>query len=150
VDIDDFIQQLRQTNQSHHIEILRMMWLDFLESKSNMMMLLLVPGTVTLTQTGLIDHIIEALDLDGIPPQDTPANEVLTLDKDGYHPPNATFNYASVIGMVWYLYGHSRGPRPLLSFALSCQILQWMLPSILMNLPLFGLDNTSKAPETRA
>jgi hypothetical protein len=72
-------------------------------------------GTVTLTQTGLIDRIIEALAIDGLPPVDTPADEVLTMDKNG-DPPNGTFNYASVIGMMWYLYGHS---RPDLGFALS-------------------------------
>jgi Reverse transcriptase (RNA-dependent DNA polymerase) len=72
-------------------------------------------GTVTLTQTGLIDRIIEALEIDGLPPKETPADEVLTSDKEG-DPPNGTFNYASVIGMMWYLYGHS---RPDLGFALS-------------------------------
>ena len=72
-------------------------------------------GTVTLTQTGLIDRIIEALEIEGLPPKDTPAEEVLTSDKLG-DPPNGTFNYASVIGMMWYLYGHS---RPDLGFALS-------------------------------
>ena len=72
-------------------------------------------GTVTLTQTGLIDRIIKALNIEGLPPKETPADEVLTMDKDG-EPPNRTFNYASVIGMMWYLYGHS---RPDLGFALS-------------------------------
>jgi hypothetical protein len=72
-------------------------------------------GTVTLTQTGLIDRIIDALEIEGLPPVDTPADEVLTMDKNG-DPPNGTFNYASVIGMMWYLYGHS---RPDLGFALS-------------------------------
>ena len=37
----------------------------------------------------------------------TPATGVLGKDPDG-DPPNCTFNYASVIGMLWYLYGHSR------------------------------------------
>jgi len=72
-------------------------------------------GTVTLTQTGLTDRIIEALAIEGLPPLPIPAEEVLTMDKDG-DPPNGTFNYASVIGMMWYLYGHS---RPDLGFALS-------------------------------
>jgi hypothetical protein len=39
------------------------------------------------------------------------------LGKDeNREPPNCTFNYASVIGMLWYIYRHS---RPDLGFALS-------------------------------
>ena len=72
-------------------------------------------GQVTLTQTGLIDRIIAALDCDDLPPVDTPADEVLGKDEFG-EPRNCTFNYASVIGQLWYLYGHS---RPDLGFAVS-------------------------------
>jgi len=64
-------------------------------------------GTVTLTQDGLTKRIIEALDIDDLPPVDTPCGETLGKDEDG-DPPCASFNYASVIGMLWYLYGHSR------------------------------------------
>ena len=70
---------------------------------------------VTLTQTSLIDHIIEALGVDDLPGVDTPADEVLGKDEFG-EPAKCTFNYASVIGMLWYLYGHS---RPDLGFAVS-------------------------------
>ena len=107
--IDEVIQQLRQTDLTIEIEDDVAGFLGVQIKRND------AAGTVTLTQTGLIDRIIEALDIDGLPPQDTPADEVLTLDKDG-DPPNATFNYASVIGMMWYLYGHS---RPDLGFALS-------------------------------
>jgi hypothetical protein len=74
-----------------------------------------VNGEITLTQTGLINKIIKALDIDDLPPVDTPANEVLGKDEDG-DPATCTFNYASVIGALWYLYGHS---RPDLGFAVS-------------------------------
>ena len=107
--IDEVIEQLKQTDLTVEIEDDVAGFLGVQIKRDD------EAGTVTLTQTGLIDRVIEALNLDGLPPQDTPADEVLTLDKDG-DPPNGTFNYASVIGMMWYLYGHS---RPDLGFALS-------------------------------
>jgi hypothetical protein len=48
-------------------------------------------------------------------PVDDPAVEILGKDPDG-DPPDCSFNYASVIGMMWYLYSHS---RPDLGFAVS-------------------------------
>jgi len=72
-------------------------------------------GTVTLTQTGLIDRILEALQCEHLPPKDTPADDVLGKDIDG-DPPDCAFNYASVIGMMWYVEAHS---RPDLGFAVS-------------------------------
>ncbi len=74
-----------------------------------------VTKEVTLTQTGLIDRIIEALDVEDLPAVDTPAEDVLGKDEFG-EPANCTFSYPSVIGMLWYLYGHS---RPDLGFAVS-------------------------------
>ena len=62
---------------------------------------------IVLTQTGLIDRIVEVLGVGDLPDVDTPATDVLGKDEDG-EPPNCTFNYASVIGMMWYVYGHSR------------------------------------------
>ena len=72
-------------------------------------------GEITLTQTGLIERIIEALGCKDLPGVKTPATETLGKDEFG-DPANCTFNYASVIGMLWYLYGHS---RPDLGFAVS-------------------------------
>ena len=72
-------------------------------------------GSVTLRQTGLIDRIIEALGVADLPGVDTPADTTLGKDDFG-DPPDCTFSYASVIGMLWYLYGHS---RPDLGFAVS-------------------------------
>ena len=53
--------------------------------------------------------------VDDLPAVDTPALECLGKDELG-DPATCTFNYASVIGMLWYLYGHS---RPDLGFAVS-------------------------------
>jgi hypothetical protein len=72
-------------------------------------------GTVKLSQKGLIDRIIEALHIDDLPAVKTPADSCLGKDPDG-DPAYGDFNYASVIGMLWYLYGHS---RPDLGFAVS-------------------------------
>ena len=72
-------------------------------------------GTITLTQKGLAERIVEALHCQDLPPVDTPAIEVLGKDEQG-DPADCAFNYASVIGMLWYLYGHS---RPDLGFAVS-------------------------------
>ena len=52
-------------------------------------------------------RIIEALQIEDLPAVATPATGVLGKDPDG-DPPNCTFNYASVIGMLWCLCGHPR------------------------------------------
>ena len=72
-------------------------------------------GTITLTQRGLINRIIEALGVEDLPSVSTPADRILHKDENG-NPATGDFNYASVIGMAWYLYGHSRSE---LGFALS-------------------------------
>ena len=64
-------------------------------------------GTIRMNQTGLIDRIIEALGCEDLPPVDTPVTETLPKDPEG-EPAQGTFNYASVIGMLWYLVGHTR------------------------------------------
>ena len=74
-----------------------------------------VPGQVTMTQTGLIEKIIADLHIEDLPTVDTPATGVLGTDADG-DPPSATFNYASIVGALWYLSCHS---RPDIQFALS-------------------------------
>jgi hypothetical protein len=62
---------------------------------------------ISLTQKGLIGRIIDALDVNESPIVHTPASKPLPIDPEG-DPPNGTFNYASVIGMLQYLQGHSR------------------------------------------
>ena len=70
---------------------------------------------IKLTQKGLMKRIVEALQVESLPSVSTPADGVLGKDEDG-EPPHCAFSYASVIGMLWYLYNHS---RPDLGFAVS-------------------------------
>ena len=64
--------------------------------------------SITFTQTGLIDRIIKAARLEGANPCTTPAAvNPLGSDKDGI-PYSGTFSYASLVGMLTYLAGHSR------------------------------------------
>ena len=72
-------------------------------------------GCVTLKQDGLKKKLIEALQIDDLPAVYTPSDCVLGKDLDG-DPPNCDFNFASCVGMAWYLYGHS---CPEIGFALS-------------------------------
>ena len=73
-------------------------------------------GTIKLTQKGLITRIIETLDISHLPRVFTPAKgEPLTKDEEG-DPAQQHYNYASVIGMLQYLSGHS---RPDITYAVS-------------------------------
>jgi len=73
-------------------------------------------GRITLTQLGLTDRIIRALNLGDSHGKETPAEfGTLPKDLDG-EPMNGTFSYPSVIGMLLYLSGHS---RPDIAFAVS-------------------------------
>ena len=66
-------------------------------------------GTIHLTQQGLAERIVSALHLDdpNIKPVDTPATGYLAIDEAG-DMPHESFNYASVVGQLNYLSGHSR------------------------------------------
>jgi hypothetical protein len=71
---------------------------------------------IKLTQSGLTKRIIEALEVSHHPIKHTPAgHEPLTKDISG-DPPDAKFNYSSVVGMLQYLQGHS---RPDITYAVS-------------------------------
>ena len=73
-------------------------------------------GTIKLTQSGLAKRIIDTLEIDHLYSKETPAAaEPLVLDAEG-DPPNGTYSYASVVGMLQYLQAHS---RPDLTFAVS-------------------------------
>jgi len=72
-----------------------------------------VDDTITLTQSGLTDRIIKAPGCADLPSVTTPAD---THENEDGDPTSGDFNYASVIGMIWYLCGHSRSE---LGFALS-------------------------------
>jgi hypothetical protein len=57
-------------------------------------------GTIKLLQTGLIQRILDALQITGLPSKRTPAKiGVLGADPEG-DPPDCGFNYASVLGMM--------------------------------------------------
>ena len=71
-------------------------------------------GTVTLTQTGLIDRILAVLSLEAANGTQTPAPKpALPRDSDGV-PFEEDYNYASVVGMMMYLACNS---RPDIAFA---------------------------------
>jgi hypothetical protein len=72
-------------------------------------------GEVTLKQKGLNLPVLEALKLQDLPPVYTPATETLGKDDNG-EPPHCDFSYASVVGMMQYLYSHS---CPEIGFVLS-------------------------------
>ncbi|KAG7369081.1 reverse transcriptase RNA-dependent DNA polymerase [Nitzschia inconspicua] len=73
-------------------------------------------GSIKLTQKGLILRIIAALGIEKEPAVHTPAAATpLVKDLDG-DPPDGSFNYASVIGMLGYLQSNS---RPDIAFAVS-------------------------------
>jgi hypothetical protein len=63
-------------------------------------------GEITLTQQGLIERTVEALGVHDLPAVDTPADCVLGHDEDE-DPPSCAFSHALVVGMLWYVCGHS-------------------------------------------
>jgi hypothetical protein len=72
--------------------------------------------TILLSQPGLIKRIIDALDIQHLPVKHTPCPSD-PLDKDeNCDPPNGTYSYSSIVGMLQYVRNHS---RPDITFALS-------------------------------
>jgi hypothetical protein len=73
-------------------------------------------GSIKLTQKRLTKCIVDALNIGHLPRKFTPAiRDPLVKDLDG-DPPQGTYSYASVIGMLQYLHSHS---RPDITFAVS-------------------------------
>ena len=73
-------------------------------------------NTVTLTQKGLIQKIINATGLQDCNPNSTPALQAcLGIDPDG-EPMNESWSYRSIVGMLLYL---STNTRPDITFAVS-------------------------------
>ena len=66
-------------------------------------------GTIIMRQSGLAKRVIEALHLDdaSCTSTDTPCTSFLPIDEAGT-PATGLYNYASVVGMLTYLSGHSR------------------------------------------
>jgi hypothetical protein len=76
-------------------------------------------GFMEMKQTGLIDRILEALGLDSKLATNkwTPAEaKPLIRDEEGKGP-QGSYSYASVVGMLLYLSGHS---RPDIAYAVNC------------------------------
>lgn len=79
----------------------------------------LADGRISMTQCGLIERIITVLGMDepGVKMKATLAErKPLVKDSDGAAS-EASFNYASVVGMLLYLTGHS---RPDIAYAVNC------------------------------
>jgi hypothetical protein len=73
-------------------------------------------GSIKLTQVGLIKRIIGALGIESEHAVQTPTTSIpLTKDSDG-EPPDCSFSYPSVIGMLGYLQSNS---RPDITYAVS-------------------------------
>ena len=108
-DIDDSIEAIRACGMELNKEDDAAGFLGVqIEKKSN--------GTISLTQTGLTDRIIEALGLNESNAKATASpQKALGRDLDG-DPYSQDFNYASVVGMMLYLCNNS---RPDISFAVS-------------------------------
>ena len=101
-EIDDFITRMRSEDVALHKEGTAEGYLgvDIHRDRT----------TIKLTQSGLTKRIIKALGLDSkySTSCDTPAEKApLPRDVDG-PPASGTLNYASIIGMLLYLTGHSR------------------------------------------
>jgi hypothetical protein len=81
-------------------------------------------GHTHMTQEGLIKQIIEALglDMDQTNAKGTPAKHKPLLKDENGEPQQDTFNYASVVGMLLYLSGHT---RPDLAYSVS-QVARFM------------------------
>lgn len=73
-------------------------------------------GTIKLTQKGLIKRIIETLEINHLHGKNTPAAaEPLVMDADR-EPPDGTYSYPSVVGMLQYLQAHL---QPDINYAVS-------------------------------
>jgi hypothetical protein len=73
-------------------------------------------GTINMTQAGLTDRIITALKIGDMHAKRTPAKFGCLGKNEWGDPCQGTYNYASVIGMMQYLQGHS---RPDIAFAVA-------------------------------
>ena len=102
-------------------------------------------GSTELVQEGLTDRIVKALGVEDMNTEPTPAGEVLGSDENG-EPMSGTFNYASVIGMLWYLYSNS---RPELGYAVSSAARFAFNPKRSHELALMRIGQYLKGTRTR-
>jgi hypothetical protein len=67
-----------------------------------------IDSSITLTQSGLIKYIIEALDIGDLPEKKTPASSIHLVKDEAGEPSEGMFSYSSVVGMLQYLQNHTR------------------------------------------
>ena len=86
-------------------------------------------GHIEMKQTGLIDRIVEALGLDSklSTSKWTPAEATPLTRDEGGEPPQGSFSYSSVVGMLLYLSGHS---RPDIAYAVNCCVRSMFNPRL--------------------
>jgi hypothetical protein len=98
--IQEAIEALKQDNMELEVESDIVRFLGILITKKP-------DGTIHLTQTGLIERILAALNMTDFNTKETPAEHgCLPIDTDG-DPPQGTYRYPGVIGMFGYI-GHTR------------------------------------------
>jgi Reverse transcriptase (RNA-dependent DNA polymerase) len=100
--IDQVIQQLKQSKMDLEVEgeVAGILGVHMHRDTDN--------HTITLTQTGLIKRIIDAVGASHLPAKSTPAESVPLVKNEHGDPVNGTFNDSSVIGMLQYLQNHTR------------------------------------------
>jgi hypothetical protein len=90
---------LVNSGQKKWIYKLKILLLDFWDGTTT---------SITLTLTGLINQIFDAVGVHNLPIKYTPASaSPLVKDEEG-EGMNATFNYSSFVGMLQYLQNHTR------------------------------------------
>ena len=103
-------------------------------------------GLIEMKQTGLIDRVIEAMGLESANAKWTPAEAIpLVKDADGEEA-TGTFNYASVVGMLLYLSGHT---RPDVAYAVNCAARYMFCPKRSHEEALKRIGRYLKATRTR-
>jgi hypothetical protein len=103
-------------------------------------------GLIEMKQTGLIDRVIAAMGLDSANAKWTPAEAApLVKDAEG-EAAHGDFNYASVVGMLLYLSGHT---RPDIAYAVNCAARYMFCPKRSHEEALKRIGRYLKATRTR-
>ena len=105
-------------------------------------------GKINMTQTGLTDRIIETLGLDTKMSKNkyTPAEAKPLPRDDNGEPPSNDFSYASVVGMLLYLSGHT---RPDIAYAVNCCARYMFCPRKSHEIALKRIGRYLKATRTK-
>jgi Reverse transcriptase (RNA-dependent DNA polymerase) len=122
--IDDVIQRLKDNDMDLHVEGEVAGFLGVHISRDTQQ------GSITLTQTGLINRIIEATGVLHMPIKYTPASSIPLVKDDDGEQLDGTFNYSSVVGMLQYLQNHT---RPDITYVVSQCVSFVNFPSVLTN-----------------